>query len=186
MAEQQKGLLELIGYSIMLETKGKPKLTHRQLADKFCEKLTVARNIVDHPWSDEEHKIICDEIKKTAQILQKTTGTNYSNLDRVAEILYYDTVELFEQQSTSHQPLPDTLLLKKEERSNLSKEAKTVINMILHTPGEILRHIFPVRKRDPDKYLDMTKLRQALWEKGWEHKEIDSVFEEIKRYIKTF
>ena len=71
-------------------------------------------------------------------------------------------------------------LLRKELLGNLSEEAKFVVKMLVFSSEEFLDSLSPPNYKRPTRF----KLRQHLIEKGWQHKVIDAVFDELKGYCR--
>ena len=78
---------------------------------------------------------------------------------------------------------PMYYLMKKDQFFNsLSKEALEVAKIVFEAPKDFLtsfRLHRPDRKKDPTK----NQIRMTLRKKGWSHRKITKIFEELKHYV---
>ena len=72
------------------------------------------------------------------------------------------------------------LVFRKELLSNLSEDAKTVVKFLFTAPTDVIESLSPPNYKRPT----MNTLRRYFFKEGWQHKVIDTTFEELKEYAK--
>lgn len=119
------------------------------------------------------------ERMKRLEVFLRNEGLDKFERDVLEEVFDELCNKHFEQRAVN----PEGMVMRKELVDRLSEEAKEVIKIIFNMPSELVGYIWGCKEKQIDK-LTCHDLRQYLRYYGWKYLVIESVFQEIRRFLK--